>query len=290
MFADRNAIRALLLVSSQKWVRLPIAPVGARRPAVAELPRRADDHFVDRPRRHVLDEQLAGRRRDVGRAEQHAVGVEVRVDGGGQVAVPRRGARQRARRRVVGRVAGKDRVAAVVGPGRRQPRLDHLAERDVVHLVLHARLRHESGQRLRRILLQALAEQRVVAGEHAGVERPVAPPDGVVQLEALRLVLGVDRRHQAEALLLEGGGVEDRRAVEAQTSARHGDRPPAVRAADQVLGVDVALIADVQVVPERPAESDVVGDLPGLRGRSCPRRTSSRSRPCRRRPSRRSST
>jgi hypothetical protein len=39
---------------------LPVTPVSAPGDAVAEAPRGADDHFVDRPRRHVLHEQLAG--------------------------------------------------------------------------------------------------------------------------------------------------------------------------------------------------------------------------------------
>ena len=115
-----------------------IPAVEPGRPLSVELLRRAHERFVDRARRQVGDEQLAGgRRQRVGR-EQHAVLIEVGVDRHQHVAIPRRGARQRARGRVVGGVAGVDGVLPVVRPGRAEARLDHLAERNLVHLVLAA--------------------------------------------------------------------------------------------------------------------------------------------------------
>ena len=48
-------------------------------------------------------------------------------------------------------------------------------------------------------------------------------------------------------------------------AARNRDRSPAVRAADQILRVDVLLIADVQVVAQSHAgERQVVADLAGV--------------------------
>src|SRR4029077_14663548 len=126
--------------------------------------------------------------------------IELRVDeGADQVAIPRCGARQRTGRRVVLGVAGEDRVAAVVRPGRPDTRLQHLAERDLVHVVLVPGRGHESGER-GFVLAQPLAVERVVAREQAGVERPVLPPDGVVRFDALRPVLRVYRRGGAARL------------------------------------------------------------------------------------------
>ena len=56
------------------------------------------------------------------------------------------------------------------------------------------------------------------------------------------------------ALLLDARGVENRRAGEVRAPARDGNQTPAVRAANQVLGIDILLVADVQVVRDRAAE------------------------------------
>ncbi len=114
------------------------------------------------------------------------------------------------------------------------------------------------------VLAQALAVQPVAAHEDAGVDRQVVPADRVVDLDALRLVLRVNRRGPAQALRLIARRVEDRRAVEVQAAAGNADEAPAVRAADQVLRVGVLLIPRVQFVRDRRAEHDVVGDLAGV--------------------------
>src|SRR6266542_2961055 len=61
-------------------------------------------------------------------AQQVAVQVEVRLDLGDQIAVPRRGAGVGVRRRVVAGIAGVDGVPAVVGPRRAEAGLHHFGE------------------------------------------------------------------------------------------------------------------------------------------------------------------
>ena len=218
-----------------------VAAVQARRPVGAELARGADQELVDLPRVEVFDEQLSGRGADRLAADEEPVGIEVGIhEGAGQVAVPRGGARQRVGRGVVPRIARVDGVLAVVGPGRADAGLDHLAERNIVHLVFVPGRGNVAAEG-RRVLPQSLAVQGVVAGDRAQVEGPVPPLDRVVQLDVLGVVLGVDGGHAPAGLALEACGVEDRRPLEAQPSAGHGDRAPAVRAADEVFGVHVIL-------------------------------------------------
>ena len=191
-----KATRALLLVSSQKLRALAVAAV-ERAPTSAGLNCRAvpiRNSSTVRGSRSSTN-SLPGRGADRLAADDHAVGVEVGVDEGpDQVAVPRRGAGQRAGGRVVPGVARVDGVLAVVGPGGADAGLDHLARTEVVHLVLVAGGEHVAGEG-GRVLAQPLAVQRVVAGDHAEVERPVLPADGVVELDVLGVVLGVDGRH-----------------------------------------------------------------------------------------------
>ena len=58
----------------------------------------------------------------------------------------------------------------------------------------------------------------------------------------------MDLRNHARRLLLERRLEEDRLAAEARAAADDRDRAPAVRVSVQVLGIGVALVADVQLV------------------------------------------
>ena len=247
---------------------LAVPAVQPGRPALAELLRGAEEELVGGARRHVVDEELARGRAHRHGPEERAVLVEVGVDEeAGQVPVPGRRAGQRARRGVVARPAAVDGVLAVVRPGGGDAGLDHVAPAELVHLVAVAGSRDVPGEG-GRVLAQPLPVEGVVAEEDADVERPVAPLDGVVELDALGAVPRLDRHRLAGRLLLDARGVvrplgvpRDRRG---EPPAGHRDEAPAVRAADELLLVLVPLVAHVQLVPDARAEGEVVGDLRGV--------------------------
>src|SRR5262249_43450920 len=191
---------------------------------------------------------------------EHAVLIEVGVDRRREVARPGGRARQRAGGRVIACPAGVDRVLAVIGPGGAEARLEHLTERQLVFFVLVAGCQRVAGE-LRGVLPESLAIEPIVAEDRANIEREVLPVDRVVGLDALRAILRVDRRDEADGLLLERRLVEDRLPRRADAAAWYGETAPAVRAAEQIFGIDVVLIAGVQLVADRAAERQVVGHL-----------------------------
>ena len=135
----------------------PIAAVEPAGPAGRELLRRADQRTRCASAASGRARTACRRMRRAGRSRTGRRWRRSRPGWSSQVAVPRRRARQRARRRVVLREAGVDRVLAVVGPGRAEARLDHLAERDLVHLVLRVAGRQHVARQRRRVLVQVPA-------------------------------------------------------------------------------------------------------------------------------------
>ncbi len=214
---------------------------------------------------------LAGRRGIRRDADLIAVRVEVDVQLSDEIAVPRCGAGVGIGRRHVAGDARPHRVAAVVRIRGTETRLDHVRPREFVHEVLRAGGGDEAGEIVG--LGQALAVQRVLAVEHADVERPVPHVDRVVELEVLRDDFRVNRRDARRALLADRGHEERRRGratgagrarARRADARRNGDDTPAIGKLEAVFGVFLVLVAGVQVVRDVRAEGVVVRDLTGF--------------------------
>ena len=245
---------------------VPVAAVEASAQAIAEVLGGADEELIRVAGLHVRLPELAGGGGVHRVIHLAAGGVEVDVDGRGQVAVPGGGAGQGGHGGDETGVVGVDRVFLGVVVGDAQAGLQGIGGLDFMLQILVAAgldiARDRAG-----ILAEARPVELVVADDQAHVEGELVPLDLIVELVVQGLVFRVDGGHPGDPLLVHGchkvvggQGVGGSRGA-GRVGANRGDEAPAVGDAVEIFHLLGPLDPGVEGVGHRGAPGGVVGQF-----------------------------